>query len=175
MAAFASLYATHVAEALVKSPSDSLFATDIDPVIDCDTLVAGMHVSLRQLVSLPLLDIVKGQQQTGLMLGNRRRKGWSALEAEILAGKCHLVRGPTGEVRRVVRLVAIRLLNSQGKLCVKIGTVQDGVAKAKFQLPGRKLDSNEWWEEAVDLPNLSKPPEPQIIKDGKKWGKNWGK
>jgi len=149
MAAFASLYATHVAEALVKSPSDSLFATDIDPVIDCDTLVAGMHVSLRQLVSLPLLDIVKGQQQTGLMLGNRRRKGWSALEAEILAGKCHLVRGPTGEVRRVVRLVAIRLLNSQGKLCVKIGTVQDGVAKAKFQLPGRKLDSNEWWEEAV--------------------------
>jgi len=145
MAAFSSMYAAQLAQCL--NQENSIPPSDLETALDCDKLVADMHFSIRELVSVPLLDMVARQQNT--LIGKIRRKGVAELEAEVLAGKCHLARDVNGEIYRVVRLVVLRLKNSEGLLCVNIGQIEDGTCTPKFQLPGRKVEASELPEEAA--------------------------
>jgi len=137
----------HIWEVLQDSVDAGKEPTDIDPCFDCDNVIANMHVTIRELVSMPVLQTLRMQQ--GGLASLLRRKTLTDLEQEVVAGKCHLVIGPTGEVGRVVRLVVLRLLNQEGKVCVKIGQGASDDFKVKFQLPGTKVEAKEHPEEAI--------------------------
>jgi len=148
MAAVTSFLADHFGEEL-HSMGEDFMATDIYHSFNCDSIIANMHVSLRELVSVPVLEALRQKQNA--FVGLLRRKTLSDLETEVLAGKCHLVIGPSGEIGRIVRLVILRLLNPDGMLCIEVAQCQSPLtrSRAKFQLPGRKVDSKEVPADAI--------------------------
>mmetsp|Transcript_33878 Transcript_33878/g.79213 ORF Transcript_33878/g.79213 Transcript_33878/m.79213 type:complete len:1120 (-) Transcript_33878:55-3414(-) len=143
MAAVTSAYASHVCK--VYEESDLMAPNDLDPRVDCDAVVANVHFTIREVLSMPVLDIVRRHAFLGML----RRKTLLDLELEVRDGRCHLVMGPSGEICRTVRLAVLRLMNKEGQICVKLAEYRNGACRPKFQLPGRKVDRNESPEDTI--------------------------
>jgi len=141
-------YAVKLSEIFRDSDAVSMF-TDLNPAVDCDTVAVQMHTSVRGLVSLPVLDMVRRQQN--LLIDFFRQSSMTALEDEILAGQCHLVMGSDGpqSILRVVRLVALEIMNPDGYTCVQLIERKGGSIVPKFCLPGTKLRGDEGPKEAA--------------------------
>jgi len=147
LAATSGGYSAQVAQAL----RDSQYAevSDVHPGIDYDVVGANLHPSLRYLLSLPILDHLRNKNISLLPL--RWRKSLAELVQEVKTGQCHLVRGPTGEEIRVVRLIVLRIFDLDNKLCVQLAECRNSANfTPKFQLPGRKILGDENDEEAIE-------------------------
>jgi len=145
VAATASAYAVQIAK--IFEETDLMFApTDLDAHVDSDAVTANLHLTIREALSMPVLETVRRNAFMGLL----RRKTLFDLEVEVRDGKCHLVIGPNGEICRTVRLAVVRLVNKDGLICVKLAETRYGNCTPKFQLPGRKVDAEEHPEEALE-------------------------
>mmetsp|Transcript_44345 Transcript_44345/g.102430 ORF Transcript_44345/g.102430 Transcript_44345/m.102430 type:complete len:1085 (+) Transcript_44345:54-3308(+) len=146
MAAYASTYSLHIAE-LLRAKDDQQMVTDISTDIDDDHVTANMHSTLRELVSMPILEQLKNKH--GPLATLMRRKSIHDLDVEIKTGKCFLVKAPAGNFTRVVRLVVLRLFNMKGMLCVKLAEQSGSTFHTRFQLPGRKIEGDDTHEETM--------------------------
>jgi len=157
LAAFTAQYAVELSKRYTALPRFSLegeyLYSDINPGIDSDEVIADMHVSMRGLLSMPQLQLLRQNQSLfGELL--RGRKAFVDLESEVLRGVCHVSMGAEGlnSIRRVVRVVFLRLINQDGLLCAQIAQAKGGGPfTPKFGLPGRKVASGQTPETAITM------------------------
>jgi len=168
VAPFVAAYAVYVSRILQME--ENLARTDINSGMDCDVIVSNLHLSIRTLVSKPVLEIIQNQHPSsdnaampavkakGLSVTARMRQNWkkgaSELEREVKVGKCHLVvttdeSSSVTTVGRVVRVVLLHLTNAHDMLCVHLAECEYGSLRAKFQLPGCKVRGHESAEDAI--------------------------
>eukprot|EP00403_Amphidinium_massartii_P006203 CAMPEP_0178382038 /NCGR_PEP_ID=MMETSP0689_2-20121128/6291_1 /TAXON_ID=160604 /ORGANISM="Amphidinium massartii, Strain CS-259" /LENGTH=1023 /DNA_ID=CAMNT_0020002237 /DNA_START=99 /DNA_END=3166 /DNA_ORIENTATION=- len=151
MLSIASSYAAAVCHALQPKPDDVLGhseLSDIETGVDPDVVFADLHWTVRQLMSMPLLaDMYRHSHGP---LAYLRRRALADLEAEVLSGKSYLLRGPSLSINRVVRLAVLRLMNSNGLVCVRVGSWLAGQCSADHQLPAVKLEGEESPGEGIE-------------------------
>eukprot|EP00971_Amphidinium_carterae_P215023 4267299-Amphidinium_carterae.1 len=89
LAAVVSAYAVHACDAMLARPH---LVSDMETGADCDSIIASVHSSIRELVSGPLLLAINNKQNNLVNLVTMRKKSFADLEKEIRSGKCHLMR-----------------------------------------------------------------------------------
>eukprot|EP00971_Amphidinium_carterae_P270663 5371099-Amphidinium_carterae.1 len=77
---------------------------DMDTGVDCDSIIASMHSSIRELVSAPLMPAFHSRVNN-FVNKVKRKKSFADLDKEIRIGRCHLVISSQKEVIRVLRPV----------------------------------------------------------------------
>mmetsp|Transcript_50598 Transcript_50598/g.118177 ORF Transcript_50598/g.118177 Transcript_50598/m.118177 type:complete len:1105 (-) Transcript_50598:39-3353(-) len=128
---------------------------DVDPNFDCDAVVSDLpHIIKSNLVSRPVLHIMRKQALQGRGVFQGPRKNILDLEDEVQVGKCHLVVGHEGahgatSITRVVRIVVLHLTNQDGLYCVQIGQSRLGQCDARFTFPGSKCGASESPEDCL--------------------------
>eukprot|EP00971_Amphidinium_carterae_P024383 481070-Amphidinium_carterae.1 len=141
-AALAAHYSVQYATTL---ESESCEPSDLDPGLDEDRVLAGTHMTIRELISMPLWEQLRRQQS--VIAGLIWKKSMYDLRSEIQHGRSFLAMGTNSEIYRVARVVVLRIMDRSGNLCVEL--LDTDLGPCVHRLPGGKVQMNETAAEAL--------------------------
>jgi len=138
----------------------------LEDVVDYDTVISLMPYTSRLLVSKPAVKGVRSflmQSPNGPLLNRstvNRSLGLgprqnlqiiiSKLDKELREGECNLRQDASGNVMRVVQVVALHFEREDGRVCVELGKwEQEDAPVAVLLPPGAKLQQGEYPLEAL--------------------------
>mmetsp|Transcript_56370 Transcript_56370/g.132168 ORF Transcript_56370/g.132168 Transcript_56370/m.132168 type:complete len:1057 (+) Transcript_56370:78-3248(+) len=127
-------------------PPRADYPTDLHvPYTDFEDLVISMDMENQ--ITIGLNALADFHMEVKRWRGNRA--GLVELRTEVEAGKSVVLVNGSGEVQRVVSVVALKLCDEQDNIFVQLGKLEKGKVVFSGQLPGSKQQRGELTAEAV--------------------------